>query len=687
MKFKKILFLVCYLSLSLLSFLNASELGGIKILQSSDNFINYDDNLNRERNYDKNVKIYLNNSFNLSYKANERYANQDSKKKRWNDFIIPKPDYFFDLYFVYEKDSFIVNITSSKTLVQDLPQSSLKVRECESLREQLIREKLDFNIKDNKYSKQFLRRAKNNQFNFKDRIIFKYSSDNKDIVHLFTCSYNIVYNDSDEKHFVTSRLIEGVFFNDEFIKMEKFSNYKNIEKFNSNYIKNFKIWGNIDEINYDNGEIFSLSSYRSESFTKHQIEAEKKEIEKIKKDKIAKFEKEIFKLNKEINKKKEKLSKEIDLLNKPLLRLEDNLKKEINKENKLIIRIEEQKKNFQSNFIYNYSECFPESISKFVSPAESVYVKLELASKSDFINYSINYIKFSNNDKSLFFLDFVKEKVKCKTSLSIFDEYDVLDLNNIKLRFFNKVNTFGLEIPEINLKINNKLKKINKKVITLNKEIKEYNKNLSYEKDQLTKKFNSETTSIENQIKVINEKILKLDENYKAILSTSKLLISKNLDDELKQVSEFEKKKLVDPNNIAALIDKSKEESAEELKTNDDTTQDRERNVKNTGLTISEWDALKAQIVGCWSIPIGLPNNENLLVRIKIELKPDGSIAKTEILDHHRMNKPGQGFYKVLAESALRAVKLCQPLRVPSTGYERWKTITINFDAREMLGG
>ena len=29
------------------------------------------------------------------------------------------------------------------------------------------------------------------------------------------------------------------------------------------------------------------------------------------------------------------------------------------------------------------------------------------------------------------------------------------------------------------------------------------------------------------------------------------------------------------------------------------------------------------------------------------------------------MNKPGQGFYKVLAESALRAVKLCQPLKLP----------------------
>ena len=62
-------------------------------------------------------------------------------------------------------------------------------------------------------------------------------------------------------------------------------------------------------------------------------------------------------------------------------------------------------------------------------------------------------------------------------------------------------------------------------------------------------------------------------------------------------------------------------------------------------------DALKAQIFGCWSIPLGLPYNENLLVRIKLKLKPDGTVSKTEILDHARMNKPGQGFYKVLAES------------------------------------
>ncbi len=159
------------------------------------------------------------------------------------------------------------------------------------------------------------------------------------------------------------------------------------------------------------------------------------------------------------------------------------------------------------------------------------------------------------------------------------------------------------------------------------------------------------------------------------------------IDNEVKQVSEFEKKDLFDPNNIAALIDKSKEESAEVIKKNNDITQDQDKNIDNSGLTLSEEDALKAQIFGCWSIPLGLPYNENLLVRIKLKLKPDGSVTKTEILDHARMNKPGQGFYKVLAESALRAVKLCQPLRVPSTGYERWKELQLNFDAREMLEG
>ena len=159
------------------------------------------------------------------------------------------------------------------------------------------------------------------------------------------------------------------------------------------------------------------------------------------------------------------------------------------------------------------------------------------------------------------------------------------------------------------------------------------------------------------------------------------------IDTEIKQVSEFEKDELFDPNNIAALIDKSKIDTAETLNKKNEISQDQQKNFENAGLSLSEEDALKAQIFGCWSIPLGLPYNENLLVRIKLQLNPDGTISQSEILDHARMNKPGQGFYKVLAESALRAVKLCQPLRVPTTGYERWKELQLNFDAREMLEG
>ena len=174
------------------------------------------------------------------------------------------------------------------------------------------------------------------------------------------------------------------------------------------------------------------------------------------------------------------------------------------------------------------------------------------------------------------------------------------------------------------------------------------------------------------------------DDILKKIVQTKKPVIE---DQDAKQVSEFEKEEIFDPNSIAALIDKSKEDLAKTNKKTDKISQSQDNSMDFSELTLSEEDALKAQIFGCWSIPLGLPYNENLLVRIKLKLKPDGTLIKSEILDHARMNMPGQGFYKVLAESALRAIQLCQPLKVPTSGYERWKDLQLNFDAREMLGG
>ena len=49
------------------------------------------------------------------------------------------------------------------------------------------------------------------------------------------------------------------------------------------------------------------------------------------------------------------------------------------------------------------------------------------------------------------------------------------------------------------------------------------------------------------------------------------------IETEIKQTSEFEKKELFDTNNIAALIDKSKVESAETNKKLDKITQDQDK--------------------------------------------------------------------------------------------------------------
>jgi len=156
---------------------------------------------------------------------------------------------------------------------------------------------------------------------------------------------------------------------------------------------------------------------------------------------------------------------------------------------------------------------------------------------------------------------------------------------------------------------------------------------------------------------------------------------------QIRQSSEFEKKEIIDTNQIAALIDKAKEQQAVKKENNKKLTQSSVKNSFATGLTLSQEDALRAQIFGCWSVPLGLPYEDNLLVRIKLKLKKDGTVLKSEILDHERMNRPGQKFYKILAESALRAIRMCQPLKVPPTGYEKWKDLQLNFNPTEMLKG
>ena len=63
---------------------------------------------------------------------------------------------------------------------------------------------------------------------------------------------------------------------------------------------------------------------------------------------------------------------------------------------------------------------------------------------------------------------------------------------------------------------------------------------------------------------------------------------------QIRQSSEFEKKELVDTNQIAALIDKAKEVEAVKKKESNKITQSDKKNTFASALTLSEEDALRA---------------------------------------------------------------------------------------------
>ncbi len=115
------------------------------------------------------------------------------------------------------------------------------------------------------------------------------------------------------------------------------------------------------------------------------------------------------------------------------------------------------------------------------------------------------------------------------------------------------------------------------------------------------------------------------------------------------------------------------------------------RRLSTLPLTMSEKDAIRAQIERCWSVPAGARDAENLQVKIRIYLNPDGSLSRQpEIIDSARMDRPGEEYYRSAAESARRAVlnPRCSPLQnLPISKYERWREIELTFDPKEMLGG
>src|SRR4051794_40760798 len=87
---------------------------------------------------------------------------------------------------------------------------------------------------------------------------------------------------------------------------------------------------------------------------------------------------------------------------------------------------------------------------------------------------------------------------------------------------------------------------------------------------------------------------------------------------------------------------------------------------------------ISEQITPCWNIPEGA-KGKAVKAELHIVLQPDGSVRSVEVVDSERMvSDPA---FRKFAESTIRAVRACSPLKLPSEQYQMWRNIFFNFDS------
>ena len=95
--------------------------------------------------------------------------------------------------------------------------------------------------------------------------------------------------------------------------------------------------------------------------------------------------------------------------------------------------------------------------------------------------------------------------------------------------------------------------------------------------------------------------------------------------------------------------------------------------------------AIRAQIAPCWNPPIGGSGVGKMTVVLGIQLAQDGSvIGRPTVLGQTGATSGNAGYAKAFADTAVRAVLRCAPLKLPADMFDAWKSFELNFDPSEM---
>jgi len=94
--------------------------------------------------------------------------------------------------------------------------------------------------------------------------------------------------------------------------------------------------------------------------------------------------------------------------------------------------------------------------------------------------------------------------------------------------------------------------------------------------------------------------------------------------------------------------------------------------------------AIQEQLRNCWRLDPGARDARDLMIEIRVQLNPDGSVRHSSVTDVIRMVQ--DGYFRSAAENAMRAIQKCSPFRLPPNKYAIWRDLTLRFNPREMFG-
>ena len=146
-----------------------------------------------------------------------------------------------------------------------------------------------------------------------------------------------------------------------------------------------------------------------------------------------------------------------------------------------------------------------------------------------------------------------------------------------------------------------------------------------------------------------------------------------------------------DLDKLASMIDRSRETAPEknqqkvlQSETNNYVFAENSRTAsgEGTAMTVNELDALQSAMYKCWRMPADAKNPEKLIVRLSVKMLPGGYVQDVKIIDkaRQRRNDPGNPFWDVAEQRAVRAVSQCGPYDfLPAEKYSQWKDMTLNF--------